>query len=372
MRKFFTSLACACASALGAFGADVPTEWFDAKISDGFPAPTTLVGGAWASDATAVASYDSTDKVLVLNGSGELRFEAEKARALDKEITVTVSVGFEPYDFTDLPEVPSDAKSAICIAIETVESAEVTNYYVLAKSVLAKSGSENDWIKATGATPVVGAAEVNVSFKTEGSVSYVKYAVDSTVLTGTNASEGWFPIVADVSSSVQSVGFVGPGSVGALRAVALPAVNGRILRVATATSATMPVLVTDAWIAENVTPAGESATDEEILAVLNTVNTATGLKKWQAYVLGADAKLNLAGAVNATTPTSIDLTVPKPSVNEDAGVAVTYQFQVSTDNVSWTNWGKLSASTTVTVDLTNQEVATATYWRVQAVFTEVK
>lgn len=365
MRKVFTSLACACASALGAFGADAPTEWFDAKISDGFPAPTTLVGGAWASDATAVASYDSTAKVLVLNGSGELRFEAEKARALDKEITVTVSVGFEPYDFTDMPEVPSDVKSAICIATETVESAEVTNYYVL-----AKSGSVNDWVKATGATPVVGAAVVNVSFKTEGSVSYVKYAVDSTVLTGANASEGWFPIVADVSSSVQSVGFGGLGSVGALRAVALPAVNGRVLRVTTATSATMPVLVTDAWIAANVT--GENPTDEQILAVLNTVNTATGLKKWQAYVLGADAKLNLAGAVNATTPTSIDLSVPTPSVNAEAGVAVTYQFQVSTDNVSWTNWGKPSASTTVTVDLTNPEVATATYWRVQAVFTEVK
>ena len=369
MRKVFTSLACACASALGAFGADSPTKWFDAKISDGFPTPTTLVGGAWAAGATGVAGYDSSAGVVVLNGSGALEFEAAKARTFDKEITVTASIGFEPCEVASLPEIPNGVKSAICIATETVESAEVTNYYVLAKSV---SDSENVWVKATGATPVVGAAEVNVSFKTVDDVSYVKYAIGSTGLTGEGAEDGWFQIVAEDSPSVHAVGFGGFGSVGALSAVALPAVNGRILRVATATSATMPVLVTDAWIAENVKPAGESATDEEILAVLNTVNAATGLKKWQAYVLGlgADAKLSLAGA--ATTPTSIDLTVPKPSVNEDAGVAVKYQFQVSTDNVTWTNWGAPSASTRVTVDLTNSEVATATYWRVQAVFTEVK
>lgn len=369
MRKVFTSLACACASALGAFGADAPTEWFDAKISDGFPAPTTLVGGAWAAGATGVAGYDSSAGVVVLNGSGALEFEAAKARTFDKEITVTASIGFEPYEAASLPEIPNGAKSAICIATETVESAEVTNYYVLAKS--AKSGSVNAWVKATGATPVVGAAVVNVSFKTEVGGSYVKYAIGSAGLTGEDAVDGWFPIVAEASPSVQTVGFGGLGSVGALRAVALPAVNGRILRVTTATSATMPVLVTDAWIAANVTD--ENPTDEQILAVLNTVNAATGLKKWQAYVLGADAKLNLAGAVNATTPTSIDLSVPTPSVNAEAGVAVTYQFQVSTDNVSWTNWGEPSASPTVTIDLiTDSKVATATYWRVQAVFTEVK
>ena len=133
----------------------------------------------------------------------------------------------------------------------------------------------------------------------------------------------------------------------------------------TDTPALKDITVTDAWVAENVEKAGETATPAEIKAALETTE-ANGNKAWENYVLGldADAQVSADAGQGSTTAMPVASTIAATAV--DTGFTVTYQIdEVDTDGQVVAS-GEESAQATpdLAIDLT--QVTSNAYFKVTA------
>lgn len=154
----------------------------------------------------------------------------------------------------------------------------------------------------------------------------------------------------------------------------------------------MPIFIPEEWIAENF-PDDASDTskvsDEAIVTKLNGVD-ANNLRTWQNYVLGipTDGSLKLTGAADDTAGAKVAITARTVADRiaqaaaetdavtlPDADIRFMFQFQYrnpASESGEWTDYGDPVATPTINIDLTDDKISTATYWRIKVIFSEIK
>ncbi len=119
------------------------------------------------------------------------------------------------------------------------------------------------------------------------------------------------------------------------------------------------VKVEPTWIDANVPKAGTTATTAEIEDALNAPDTATGLKKWEAYVLNQEEPIKIKSIESVGNDDKLTTTLV--DAKTDTGLDVSYSL-VKVDSATGAETdGTASASKTFTLEKANGSLETGLY-----------